>query len=468
MMSRQKTLAGTFTLDGIGLHTGQYVQMKCGPAEENKGIYFVRTDLEEDPEVPASITHVDSTYRSTTISRGDVFVHTTEHLLSALFGMGIDNARIELSGPEIPILDGSAMPFIREIDNVGTVDQEADKEYIEINQQLQFRDPKSGSEYYYFPVDNIEDSEITSIIEYKDSVKVGRQVAIFNNATDYRKDIAPSRTFVFVNELEELQKRGVIKGGRVDNAIVFGHKDYSPDRVKKLASKFDVSEDVLVDNGILNGLTLQFPNEPARHKLLDLVGDLYLLRKPVKGIIIAKRPGHTGNVAFAKYLKEAYQKARKLKGMPVYDPEKPALYEHEDIKGFIPHRYPFLLVDKIIDLQDNMVVGVKNITGDESFFQGHFPGNPVFPGVLQMEALAQTGGILALSQVDDPANWDTYFLKMDNVKFKKIVKPGDTIILKMELLSPIRRGIVHMQGTAYVGDAIVSEGELTAQIIKRS
>ncbi len=465
---KQRTLAGEFKVEGIGLHTGKYVHMKCGPADADKGIFFVRTDLEGDVEIPASILNVDSTYRSTTIKKSDTFVHTTEHLLSALFGLGVDNARIELTGPEIPILDGSAMPFVKEIQNIGTTEQESDREYIELPKQLKFIDEKSGAEYYYFPVEDHSESEITSIIEYKDSLKVGRQVAIFNSLTDYEKDIAPSRTFVFVNELEELHKRGIIKGGRVDNAIVFGHQDFPKERVKALASKFNVSEDVIVDNGILNGLTLQFPNEPARHKLLDLVGDLYLLRKPIKGTIIAKKPGHTGNVAFAKFLKDEFQKVKKLKGMPVYDPEKPALYEHEDIKGFIPHRYPFLLVDKIIDLQDNMVVGVKNVTGDESFFQGHFPGNPVFPGVLQMEALAQTGGILALSQVEDPANWDTYFLKMDNVKFKKIVKPGDTIILKMELLSPIRRGIVHMQGTAYVGDSIVSEGELTAQIIKRS
>ena len=465
---KQKTLDGEFKLEGIGLHTGQMVALKCGPADEGKGIYFVRTDLEKPVEIPASVLNVDSTYRSTTIKKNEVFIHTIEHLLSAFVGLDIDNACVELSGPEVPILDGSSSPFVKEILKVGIREQEAEKEYIELNRNLYFKDPDSGSEYFYYPVDDVAHSEITSIIEYKDSLKVGRQVAVFNSDSDYAKDIASSRTFVFINELEELQKRGVIKGGRVDNAIVFGHKDYTPERVKTIADMFDVEQDVIVDNGILNGLTLQFPNEPARHKLLDLLGDLYLLRKPIKGIIMAKRPGHTGNVAFAKYLRDQYQKYKKLRGLPIYNPEEPALYEHEDIKGFIPHRYPFLLVDKIIDLQDKMVVGIKNITGDEHFFQGHFPGNPVFPGVLQMEALAQTGGILALSQVDDPGNWDTYFLKMDNVKFKKMVRPGDTIILKMELLSPIRRGIVHMQGTAYVGDAIVSEGELTAQIIKRS
>jgi UDP-3-O-[3-hydroxymyristoyl] N-acetylglucosamine deacetylase/3-hydroxyacyl-[acyl-carrier-protein] dehydratase len=463
---RQKTIATSFRLEGIGLHTGEFVKLECKPAEAGKGIIFKRIDLENAPEIPVSISNVDSTYRSTTIKKGDIFVHTIEHLLSALRGFNIDNVLVELSGPEVPILDGSAQAFVAAITEAGVVDFDEEQEVIELQKTLNFIDPKSGSEYTYLPIGPDESSEITSIIEY--SSKVGRQVAIYNDSIDYSTEIAPSRTFVFVNELEELFNQGVIKGGRVDNAIVFGHEDYSQERIKALASKFNVKEDVLVDNGILNGLKLQFPNEPARHKLLDLLGDLYLLRKPIRGKIIAKRPGHTGNVAFAKFLRDEFQKVKKLRGKPIIDFDKEPLYDHESIKKLLPHRYPFLLVDKIVDLGKDKVVGLKNVTGNESFFQGHFPGNPVFPGVLQMEALAQTGGILALSQVDDPENWDTYFLKMDNVKFKKMVKPGDTIILKMELLSPIRRGIVHMQGIAYVGDSIVSEGELTAQIIKRT
>ncbi|NNE26280.1 MAG: bifunctional UDP-3-O-[3-hydroxymyristoyl] N-acetylglucosamine deacetylase/3-hydroxyacyl-ACP dehydratase, partial [Saprospiraceae bacterium] len=386
-------------------------------------------------------------------------------LLSAFYGMNIDNVLVELTGPEIPILTGSAEPFTNAIQAVGTEEQDAEREYIAFDEQLEFSDPVSGAEFLYLPATEEKAFEITALIDYHS--KVGRQVAVFDPEVDYIKEIAPSRTFVFVNELEELYQKGVIKGGRVDNAIVFSHEDFPKEKVRELATKFNVEEDVIVDNGILNGLTLYYQNEPARHKLLDLLGDLYLLRKPIRGRIIAKKPGHTGNVAFARFLRDQHQKNIKLRGKPKYKLSQEVVYGVDEIQNLLPHRYPFLLVEKIIELSENRVVGLKNVSINEAFFQGHFPGNPVFPGVLQMEALAQTGGILALSNVEEPEKWDTYFLKMDNVKFKKIVRPGDTIILKMELLTPIRRGIVHMQGTAYVGDSIVSEGELTAQIIKR-
>jgi len=462
---KQKTLSQKFELEGIGLHTGKSVRLVCHPAEVGTGIVFKRTDLEGQPTIPAVITNLDSTYRSTCLKVNEAMVSTTEHLLSAFRGMEVDNVSIEMNGPEIPILDGSAKPFVEAIESVGITIQKEDKDYLELDKPLEFKDSESGAEYLYLPVDDIRDSEYTVIIEYNS--KVGRQVAIYNDQVSYKDDIAPARTFVFVNELEELHRKGVIKGGRVDNAIVFSHKDFSQERVKKLANHFNVEEDLIVDNGILNGLTLRYPNEPARHKLLDLIGDLHLLKMPIKGKIIAKRPGHTGNTAFAKFLKAEFLKKKRLKGLPLYDPTAPALKDLNDIKKFIPHRYPFLLVDKIIDLSETKVVGIKNVTANEEFFMGHFPGNPVFPGVLQMEALAQTGGILALSTVEDPSQWNTYFLKMDQVKFKRLVKPGDTMILKMELLTPIRRGIFHMQGTVYVGEQIVSQGELTAQISKK-
>jgi len=460
----QKTISQEFEIQGIGLHTGETVNVRCIPADPNSGINFVRTDLDERIVIPCSLSFVDSTFRSTSLKKNDCLVTTIEHLLSALYGLGIDNLTIELDGPEVPILDGSALPFAEKLISIGVVEQEIEREYLELDEKLEFTD-ESGASYLYLPLKEGEDTEITSIIEYES--KVGRQVAIYQDDNSYVTEIAPARTFVFVNELEALQKKGVIKGGNVKNAIVFGHKDYSTEKIKELAARFNVNEDLIVDNGILNGLTLKYPNEPARHKLLDLLGDLYLLRMPIKGKIIARKPGHTGNISFAKALRTAFQKRKKLRGKPLYDPTKAPIKTIEDIKFYIPHRYPFLLVDKIIELSDTHVVGIKNVTANEEFFMGHFPDNPVFPGVLQMEALAQTGGILALTSVEDPTDWNTYFLKMDKVKFKKLVTPGDTMILKMELLSPIRRGIFHMQGTVYVGDSIVSEGELTAQISKK-
>ncbi len=462
----QQTISQKFELEGIGLHTGSMVKMTCIPAEANSGINFKRIDLEGQPQIAAAITFVDSTFRSTCLKKQDVMVSTTEHLLSALCGLGIDNLTIEIDGPEVPILNGSAEPFVTAISKAGITTQEATREYLELDETIEFTDPTSGAHYLYLPTETVEESEITSIIEYNS--KVGRQVAVYNNTVSYHEEIAPSRTFVFVNELEELHRKGVIKGGRVDNAIVFSHKDFPQSKVKELAAHFNVDENIIVDNGILNGLTLNYPNEPARHKLLDLIGDLYLLRMPIKGKIIAKRPGHTGNVAFAKFLKTEYQKRKKLRGKPLYNPADEPYLDIEGIKSYIPHRYPFLLVDKIIEKSDTHVVGIKNVTANEEFFMGHFPDNPVFPGVLQMEALAQTGGILALTSVENPSDWNTYFLKMDNVKFKKLVKPGDTMILKMELMGPIRRGIFQMQGTVYVGNSIVSEGELTAQISKKA
>ena len=461
----QKTIRSEFELQGIGLHSGKNITLHCKTAPPNTGIVFKRIDLDDQPEIPATIVNVDSTFRSTSLSKGTATVHTVEHLMSALYGSGIDNILIELNGPEIPIMDGSAEPFSQKINEAGIEEQEVARQFLELDERLEFRDEESGSEYTYIPVSETTQSEFTSIIEYNS--KVGNQVAIYKPEDAYASQIAPSRTFVFVNELEQLHKQGVVKGGQMDNAIVFNQHGYPPAKIKELANHFNVKEDINVEEGILNGLTLRYPNEPARHKLLDLLGDLYLLKMPIKGKIIARRPGHTGNIAFAKFLKAEYQKRKKLKGKPIYNPNAPVVMDVQGIKDFIPHRYPFLLVDKIIELTESKVVGIKNVTANEQFFTGHFPGNPVFPGVLQMEALAQTGGILALKSVEKPEEWNTYFLKMDGVKFKKLVKPGDTLILKMELMAPIRRGIFQMYGTVYVGNSIVSEGELTAQISRK-
>ncbi len=463
-MSRnlQKTLASSFTIEGVGLHTGAKVDMECLPADANSGIRFVRIDLDGQPVIPANLTNVHSTFRGTTLRQGDAFVNTTEHILSAFYGMGIDNATIHLNGPEIPILDGSARFFVEKILDAGIKTLEEEKEFFECPETVQYISD-DGCEYLYQPSD--DGLEVTCIVDFK--AKVGQQVATYDSAMNYGREIAPARTFVFANEIETLLEKGIIKGGNIDSAIVFSDEGTSAKKVREIASKFNVSPEVVTENGILNGKTLYFTNEPARHKLLDIIGDLSLLGKPLKGKITARRPGHTGNFEFAMLLKQKFQKHRKLKGLPHYDPSAEPVVDIEGIKKLIPHRFPFLLVDKIIVLSEDTVVGIKNVTSNEQFFQGHFPDNPVFPGVLQMEALAQTGGILALTTMEDAENWDTYFLKMEHVRFKKIVRPGDTLILKMQLLNPIRRGIVHMQGTAYVGDSIVSEGELTAQIIKR-
>lgn len=461
---KQSTLKDRIQFSGIGLHTGEMIHMSILPAPENHGYKFKRVDLESEQIIPADVNYVASTNRGTTLQKGNAQIHTVEHAISALLGMGVDNALIELDGPEVPILDGSAQPFVDKIIEVGLSTQNADKEYFVINEAISYRDEENEIELMALPS---EEYELTCLIDFN-SPYVGHQYASIKSIDEYRDEIAKCRTFVFLYELEQLLADDLIKGGDLNNAIVIANKKVDQDYLDQLAKKLNRPTIKIEDSGVLNTTKLYYGNEPARHKLLDLIGDLALLGKPIKGRIVAKKPGHTSNIAFAKILKKKYQEQRKLKGKPHYDPDTPPLLDTEEIKAKIPHRYPFLLVDKIIELSEDHVVGIKNISFDQPFAQGHFPGNPVFPGVLQIEALAQTGGILALSTVEDPENWDTYFIKIDNTRFKNKVLPGDTLILKMELLSPIRRGICHMYGTAYVGNKIVSEGELTAQIIKRT
>ena len=458
----QRTIAREATLKGIGLHTGLEVTVIFKPSEVNKGIQFCRNDIEGSVPFKVDPSLVSNTRRSTTITKGDASITTIEHTLAAISGLQIDNIIIEVDGPEMPILDGSAKPFIMALKDAGIVEQDGLKDFFELREPIIYRNEETGAELVAFPHDKFE---LNVMIDFNSQV-IGKQYATLDKIEDFEDHISPARTFVFLRELEQLIDSGLIKGGDLSNAIVIVDKVLNDDSLDALADKLN-KPSIKVDNtGILNTTNLYFDNECSRHKLLDVVGDLALLNKPIKAKIIAKKPGHAANVELAKLFKTELKKQKKLKGVPVYDPLKEPIYTLEDIRATLPHRYPFLLVDKITELTETYVVGVKNITFNEPYFQGHFPGNPVMPGVLQMEALAQTGGIFVLSKVEDPHNWDTYFLKMDKVKFKRKVVPGDTLILKMELLSPVRRGLCHMRGSTYVGDQLVSEGELCAQVVR--
>ncbi len=462
---KQYTLASGFKISGIGLHTGKQVNVQVLPAPVNHGIKFKRTDLssKNSQVISADVNLVSETTRGTTLQRGEVCVKTVEHFLSALTGMGIDNALIELDNEELPILDGSVRQIVNAIQKAGYQELDEEREELIIQEPISFKDPDTGSEYTALPAENFE---ITCLIDFN-SPYLGHQYATLTQLDQYAHEIAPCRTFVFLHDLEKLIDLGLIKGGSLDNAIVIADRKVTQEDLDALAAKLDRPSVKLDKEGVLNTTTLHFKNEPSRHKLLDVMGDLALIGRPIRGKITVKKPGHKSNTAFAQILKKVFIGQRKLRGKPIYDPTIDPIFDIKDIKKRIPHRFPFLLVDKIIELSENHVVGIKNVTYDQFFFPGHFPNNPIFPGVLQIEALAQTGGILALSTVSDPENWDTYFIRIDNTRFKNKVVPGDTIILKMELLSPIRRGICQMYGIAYVGNKIVSEGELTAQIIKR-
>jgi UDP-3-O-[3-hydroxymyristoyl] N-acetylglucosamine deacetylase / 3-hydroxyacyl-[acyl-carrier-protein] dehydratase len=460
---KQKSVSNVVSVQGIGLHTGKNAILTFKPAPINHGFKFQRIDLPEQPIIPADVKFVVSTNRSTTLKSGEVQVSTIEHVLSALVGVGLDNILIEIDGPEIPIMDGTSLPFVEAILSAGIVDQEAEREYYTITEPISYKDEVTGTELIALPSD---DYEVAVMIDFNSKVLM-QQFASIKRLDTYVEDIAPSRTFVFVHELERLLEMGLIKGGDLENAIVIADRKMEQEELDVLAKKLGKPSIKADKEGVLNTVSLRFHNEPARHKLLDIIGDLALIGKYFKGKIVATKPGHTANVEFAKLLKKDLVDKKKLAGVPKYDPEKEPLMDVVKVMKHLPHRFPFLMVDKIIEISETHIIGVKNITFNESCFQGHFPDNPVYPGVLQIEGLAQTGGILALHNVPDPGNWDTYFLKIDNTKFKAKVVPGDTLIYKMELLEPIRRGICHMQGTAYVGNKIVSEGELTAQIVRR-
>ncbi len=459
----QRTLNKEIEFKGKGLHTGETVNMVLKPTTANQGIKFQRIDLEGQPIVLADALNVSSTVRNTTIKKGEAIVSTIEHLLSALYALHIDNVLIEIDGPEVPIQDGSSLNFVNSILEVGIQELEKEQEVLVIRNPIHYVDEDTGSEISVFPAEGFE---LTAMIDF-DSKILGLQYANFNAYTDYVKEVAPARTFVFLHELTQLMQYDLVKGGGLDNAVVFVEEVPEQEEIDRISKSFG-REDIQVEKGgILNKGGLKFENEPARHKLLDMIGDLALVGKQIQGRIIVTKPGHTANVNLAKRLKLLFREQKKLKGIPTYDPSDSPIYDVVDISKKLPHRFPFLLIDKIIELTSEHVVGVKNVTFNEQYFQGHFPNNPVMPGVLQIEAMAQTGGILALSTVEDPENWDTYFLKIDKAKFKRKVVPGDAIVFKLDLLAPIRRGIVTMQGTAYVGNNIVSEAELTAQIVRR-
>lgn len=466
MTHKQRTIQNTIHLKGVGLHTGKLVNITVEPAPANHGYVFQRTDLEGAPLIKADVDNVVSTQRGTTIEAEGARVHTTEHILAALYGCEVDNALIKVDGPEVPIMDGSAKLFVDAIENAGYEEQSEDRDYFELKGNLYYEDEEGYVEMLAVPTPGRE-FRLTVMVDYNSPV-LGTQHASMYEISDFKTEIAQCRTFVFLRELEALAKAGLIKGGDLDNAIVLVGEEVSEEKLQELA-KLLGKEDrkIKVEGiGVLNTTKLQFENEPARHKLLDIVGDLALIGRPLRGHILAARPGHAGNVAFAKIIKDMIRAEKK--GPVEFDLDQDPVYNINDISKILPHRYPFLLVDKIIEISDEGIVGVKNVTFNEPFFQGHFPDNPVMPGVLQIEAMAQVGGIFALSTVDEPEKYSTYFLRIDRVRFKRKVIPGDVVVFQLELLSPIRRGIVHMKGKAYVNGVVASEGEMMAQIVKET
>ena len=464
MSEKQKTLKEAVTISGAGLHTGREVNLTFRPAPENHGFKFRRTDLPGQPVIDADADLVTDTSRGTTIEHNGVRVSTIEHALAALTGMDLDNILIDLDCPETPILDGSSKFYIEGIKKAGVVEQNAERQYFRINEVLRYSDPEKKTELLILPDDTYK---VSVMIDY-DTKVLGTQNAHLSHLNDFAEEISPCRTFVFLHELELLIQNNLIKGGDLSNAIVFVNRLISQEELDRLAKFFNKPRVEVLKEGILNNLELYFNNEPARHKLLDVVGDLSLVGTRIKGHVIASRPGHLANTHFARIIKQHIKHETSQPQQPKFDPGKPPLYDINDIKRLLPHRPPFLLVDKILEMSDHDVTGLKNVTMNEGFFVGHFPDKPVMPGVLIIEAMAQAGGIFVLSSVPDPENYITYFMKIDNVRFRQKVVPGDTLIFHLELMSPFRRGISHMRGVAYVGNKIVAEAELMAQITKKT
>jgi UDP-3-O-[3-hydroxymyristoyl] N-acetylglucosamine deacetylase/3-hydroxyacyl-[acyl-carrier-protein] dehydratase len=459
-MEKQKTLSSEFSLSGKGLHTGLNINIKFKPAPENHGYKIKRIDIEGQPEIDALAENVVNTQRGTVLAKNDIQVSTIEHALAALYAWGIDNCLIEVDAPEIPILDGSARLFSENIKKVGLTEQNAPKDYYIVKHKIEVKDEKTGSTLTILPDDRLS---INVLIDF-DSPVLQNQYASLTDIRQFPTEIAVSRTFVFVREIEMLLQNNLIKGGDLDNAIVIYDKKMEQQDLDRIADEIGLPRQNVKDFGYINHKPLVFPNEPARHKLIDVIGDMALIGKPIKGHIIATRPGHKINNQLARLIR----KDIKLNDIqaPVYDSMTPPLMDINRIRELLPHRYPFLLVDKIIEIGGDYIVGIKNVTVNEPFFQGHFPQEPVMPGVLLIEAMAQTSGILVLNSVDEPERYSTYFMKIDGVKFRQKVVPGDTLIFRLQMTSPIRRGISTMKGYVFVGEKVVCEAEFMAQIIK--
>lgn len=461
---KQTTLKQAVTVSGVGLHTGAKVNLTFNPAPANHWYKFQRTDLDGQPIIDADCELVTDTSRGTTLEKGNVKVSTVEHALAALVGLEIDNVLLQIDGPEMPIMDGSSILFVEKLLEAGIVELEIEREYFQVPVNVHYNDPANRVEMVAMPLD---DYRATVMVDYNSPV-LGSQHATITNLSEFESEIASCRTFCFLHELEMMLNNNLIKGGDLNNAIVIVDRVVDDSEMERLAKIFDKPKVEVRKEGILNNVELRFQNEPARHKLLDLLGDLALIGMPIKAQIMAARPGHASNVAFARKIKALIKKTKKkaVSDAPAYNPNMKALYEHKDISRFLPHKHPFLLVDKVMEKSPKHILAIKNITGDQYFFNGHFPGDPIFPGVLQLEAMAQAGGVLVLSEVENPEDYVTLFLKIDNAKFKDKVVPGDTLVMKLELVEPIRRGICMMRGRAFVGDKLVSEADMMAQIVK--
>jgi UDP-3-O-[3-hydroxymyristoyl] N-acetylglucosamine deacetylase/3-hydroxyacyl-[acyl-carrier-protein] dehydratase len=462
MVKKQKTIQKEICLSGVGLHTGNTVKMTIKPAPVNHGFAFSRVDLEGAPTIQARAEYVTNTQRGTNLEKNGVQIQTSEHVLAAAVGLEIDNLLIEIDASEPPIMDGSSKFFVAALEEAGILEQEADIEEYIVKEIISYKDEATGSEIILMPSDEYQ---VTTMVDFGTKI-LGTQNATLEKISDFKEEIADARTFSFLHEIEMLLENDLIKGGDLNNAIVYVDKELSESTMQKLKKAFNKENIAVKSNGILDNLTLHWANEAARHKLLDVIGDLALVGTRIKGKIIANKPGHGVNTNFAKKLAKII-KAEKRNNVPTYDLNLPPLLDIHQIMEILPHRPPFLLIDRIIELSETHVVGMKNVTMNENFFVGHFPGSPVMPGVLQVEAMAQCGGVLVLNTVSDPENYLTYFMKMDNVKFKQKVLPGDTIIFKCDLISPIRRGICHMQAYAYANGKLVAEAELMAQIARK-